>query len=61
MMGEEYGPGPLHDRDHLECQPAREIIAGLTATDTMMMVDEEEATLLRVVPRLEDTVAGRPG
>ena len=48
MTGEQYGRGFLRDRDLLECQPAREIIAGLAAIDTMMMVDEEEGLLNKV-------------
>ena len=48
MSGEQYRRNFLRDRELLECQPAREIIAGLAALDTMLMVDEEEGLLNKV-------------
>ena len=49
----------FRDRELLDCQPAREMIAGLSALDTMMMVDREAGLLNKVATeRLARKVLG---
>ena len=48
MTGEQYGRSFLRNRELLECQPAREIIAGLAALDTMLLADRDEDMLNKV-------------
>jgi hypothetical protein len=46
--GEQYGRDFLRERSLLECHAAREIIAGLSAIDTQLMVDRTPGLLNRV-------------
>ena len=48
VTGEQYARNFLRDRELLECQQAREIIAVMSALDTMLLVDKEEGFLNRV-------------
>jgi hypothetical protein len=46
--GEAYGREFLRARGLLECHTAREIVAGLSAFDTMMLVDKEPGLLNKI-------------
>ena len=48
MSGEQYGRQFLRERELLDCHAAREIVAGLAAFDSMMMIDQAQGLLNKV-------------